>query len=73
MLELLMLSGSFLIFNEFQCVVGDAWFFSFGWNLRESILGHLFDSLCDGIGLYWGLGVPYFYEVEKKGVVSLVQ
>ena len=73
MLELLMLSGHLLIFNEFKCVVGDPWFFGFGWDLRESILGSLFDSLCDGICLYWGLGASYFYEVEKKGVVSLVQ
>ena len=72
MLELLMLSGRFLLFNEFQCVVGDPWFFGFGWDLRESILCRLFDGLCDWVGLYWWLCVPYFDEVEKEGVVPLV-
>ena len=73
MLELLMLSGHFLIFNEFKCVVGDPWFFGFGWDLRKSILSSLFDGLSDGIRLHCGLGVPYLHEVEKEGVVHLVQ
>ena len=73
MLELLTLSGNFLISNEFKCVVGNPWFLGFGWNLMKSILGSLFDGLSDGIRLHWRLGVSYFYKVEKEGVVPVVQ
>ena len=56
-----------------KCVVGDPWFCGLGWDLKKSILGSVFDGVSDWTRLHWGLGVSYFYEVEKEWVVSLVQ
>ena len=64
MLELLVVSGCFLVLDKLEGVIGDPRFFGPGGNLRESILCCLLDCLCNGVGLYWWLGVPYFDQVE---------
>ena len=73
MLKLLIVSGRFLVLNQLESVVGYPWFSCLGGDMRESVPGCFFYSLCDRVSLGGRLSVSDFDEVEKVGVVSVVK
>ena len=73
MLELFVVSGSFLVVYEFEGFVGYPWFFGFRRYLGECVACSCFYGVCDGICLYGGLCVADFDEVKEVRVLSAVE
>ena len=73
MLEVFVVPCCFLVLNQFEGRVGYPWFFGLRWYLGEHVSGCFLYGICDRVGLGGGLGVADFDEVEKEGIIPLME
>ena len=73
MLEVFVVPRCLLVLNKFEGRVGYPWFFGLRWYLGECVSGCFLYGMCDRVGLGGGLGVADFDEVEKEGIIPLME